>query len=163
LSKPKKKKKQGPDGSRLVAQNKKARWNFSILDSFEAGIVLWGTEVKSVRDHRVNLKDSFARMRNTELYAYNIHISPYANSRIEDLDPRRPRKLLMHRKQIDRLKGKLTDKSLTLVPLKMYFSRNVVKVEIALAKGKNKGDKRRDIIDREHDLEMKKALKNSRI
>ena len=163
MSKPKKKKKQGPDRSRLIAQNKKARWNFLILDSFEAGIMLWGTEVKSVRDHKVNLKDSFARIRNTELYAYNIHISPYANSRIEDLDPRRPRKLIMHRKQIDRLQGKLTDKSLTLVPLKMYFSKNVVKVEIALAKGKNKGDKRRDIIDREHDLEMKKALKNSRI
>ena len=163
MSKPKKKKKQDPDGSRLVARNKKALWNFSILDSFEAGIMLWGSEVKSVRDHRVNLKDSYARQQNNELFAYNIHISPYANSRLEDLDPKRPRKLLMHRREIDRLQGKLTDRSLTIVVLKMYFSKNVVKVEIALAKGKNKGDKRRTIIDREHELEMKKALKNSQI
>ncbi|MCJ7665655.1 MAG: SsrA-binding protein SmpB [Actinobacteria bacterium] len=163
MSKPKKKKNHGPGGSRLVAQNKKALWDFLILDSFEAGIALWGSEVKSIRDHRVNLKDSFGRIRNNELFAYNIHISPYANSRIEDIDPIRPRKLLMHRKEIDRLKGKLTDKSLTLVPLKMYFSKNVVKIEIALAKGKNKGDKRRDIIDKEHDLEMKRALKNIKI
>lgn len=163
MSKPKKKKKQGPDRSKLVARNKKALWDFLILDSFEAGIMLWGSEVKSVRDHRVNLKDSYARMRSNELFAYNIHISPYTNSRIEDLDPRRPRKLLMHRKEIGRLQGKLTDRSLTLVPLKMYFSKNVVKVEIALAKGKNKGDKRRDIMDKEHDLEMKRALKNNQI
>ncbi|MBC8421436.1 MAG: SsrA-binding protein SmpB [Actinobacteria bacterium] len=163
MSKPKKKKKQDTDGRRLVAQNKKARWDFLILDSFEAGIMLWGSEVKSVRDHRVNLKDSYARMQSNELFAYNIHISPYTNSRIEDLDPRRPRKLLMHRREIGRLQGKLTDRSLTLVPLKMYFSKNVVKVEIALAKGKNKGDKRRDIMDKEHDLEMKRALKNNQI
>ena len=79
LSKPKKKKKQGPGGSKLVARNKKALWDFSILDSFEAGIMLWGSEVKSVRDHRVNLKDSYARIRSNELFAYNIHISPYMN------------------------------------------------------------------------------------
>ena len=163
MSKRKKKKKQGPGGSRLVARNKKALWDFSILDSFEAGIMLWGSEVKSVRDHRVNLKDSYARIRSNELFAYNIHISPYTKSRLEDLDPKRPRKLLMHRKEIDRLQGKLTDRSLTIVVLKMYFSKNVVKVEIALAKGKNKGDKRRDIMDKEHNLEMKRALKNSQI
>lgn len=145
---------------KTVAANKKAFHDFFILDRFEAGIVLWGNEVKSVREHKVNLKDSYARIRNGELFLYNMHISPYAKSRIEDTDPLRPRKLLMHRNQIERLKGRLTDKSLTLVPTSVYLLNNRVKVEIALAKGKIKSDKRRDLKDREHKLEIGRALKN---
>ena len=148
-----------PSHSNIIARNKKAFSDFFILDSYETGIELWGTEVKSVRDHRVNLKDSYARIKNKELFLHNMHISPYANSRLEDIDPKRSRKLLMHRREIDRLIGKLTDKSLTLVPLKLYFKKNRVKAEIALAKGKNRRDKRRDIIDREHSREIDRALK----
>jgi len=156
----KKKKKKGISSSNLIARNKKALSDFFILDSFEAGIELWGSEVKSVRDHRVNLKDSYARIKNGELFLLNMHISPYANSRIEDMDPRRARKLFMHRREIDRLQGKLTDKSLTLVPLKLYFKKNIVKTELALAKGKNKRDRRRDIMEKEHSREINRALKN---
>ena len=155
-----KKKKKSPSGSRPVARNRKALHDFFILDNFEAGIALWGSEVKSVRNGKVNLKDSYARIKSGELFLHNMHISPYVNSRMEDLDPMRTRKLLMHRRQIDRLQGKLIDKSLTLVPLKLYFSKNVVKVEIALAKGKNVRDKRRDIMEKEHAREMNRALKN---
>lgn len=156
----KKKKKKGVSNSNLIARNKKALSDFFILDSYETGIELWGSEVKSVRDHKVNLKDSYARIKRGELFLHNMHISPYTNSRIEDMDPKRARKLLMHRREIDRLQGKLTDKSLTLVPLKLYFSKNVVKTEIALAKGKNKRDKRKDIIEKEHSREINRALKN---
>jgi SsrA-binding protein len=145
--------------SNIIASNKKALRDFFIMDSYEAGIELWGSEVKSVRGHRVNLKDSYGRIKNGELFLYNMHISPYTNSRIEDMDPRRSRKLLMHRKEIDRLQGKLTDKSLTLVPLKLYFKKNRVKAEIALAKGKNRRDKRMDIIEKEHSQEINRALK----
>lgn len=157
--KKKKKKKKGPYSSSLIARNKKAFRDFFIMDTFEAGLELWGSEVKSVRDHKVNLKDSYARIKNGELFLLNMHISPYANSRIEDMDPRRPRKLLMHRREIDRLQGKLTDKSLTLVPLKLYFKKNRAKAEIALAKGKTMRDKRRDIVEKEHSREIKRALK----
>ena len=155
----KKKKGKKPSHSNIIAQNKKAFSDFFILESYEAGIELWGTEVKSVRNHRVNLKDSYARIKNSELFLHNMHISPYANSRMEDMDPKRSRRLLMHRREIDKLIGKLTDKSLTLVPLKLYFSKNRVKAEIALAKGKNRRDKRMDIIDKEHSREISKALK----
>ena len=155
-----KKNKKSLSNSGLVARNKKAFFDFLVLDSFEAGIALWGTEVESVRNHKANLKDSYARIRNGELFLHNMHISPYENSRMEDLDPKRTRKLLMHRREIDRLQGKLTDKSLTLVPLKMYFTKNVVKLKIALVKGKNKRDKRKDIMDKEHAREMSRALKN---
>ncbi len=155
-----KKKKKGPPGSGPIARNRKALHDFFILDSFEAGIALWGSEVKSVRNGKVNLKDSYARIRSGELFLHNMHISPYVNSRMEDLDPRRARKLLMHRREINRLQVKLIDKSLTIVPLKLYFSKNVVKVEIALAKGKNVRDKRKDLMEKEHTREMNRALKN---
>ncbi len=142
-----------------IARNKKALRDFFILDTFEAGIVLKGSEVKSVRQHNVNLKDSYARIKNGELFLYNMHISPYEKSRIEEIDPRRTRKLLMHKREIDRLAGKLTDKSLTMVPLDIYMVKNLVKVTLALAKGKLKRDKRRDIQDRETEREIRRALK----
>ena len=148
------------EDKKIIAKNKKALHDFFILDRFEAGIVLRGNEVKSIREHRVNLKDSYARVKNSELFLYNMHISPYSKSRIEETDPLRTRKLLMHKNQIERLKGKLTDKSLTIVPISVYILNHIVKVEIALAKGKIKSDKRRAIKDREHKVEINRALKN---
>ena len=143
----------------LIAQNKKAYKNFFIFDRYEAGIVLRGCEVKSIREHNVNLKDSYGRIKNGELFLHNMHISPYSKSRIEDLSPRRARKLLMHRREINRISGKLIDKSLTLIPLSIYMLKNIVKVEIALAKGKALRDKRKDIEKKESEREIRRALK----
>jgi len=154
------KKKSGHEENKIIiARNKKALRDFFILNTYEAGIILEGCEVKSIRNHRLNLKDSYGRIRNDELLLYNMHISPYSKSRAEDINPTRTRKLLMHRREIDRIAGKLTDRSLTLVPLRVYMIKNKVKVELALAKGKAKRDKRRDIQNREHELEIKRALK----
>ncbi len=147
------------DGRLIAARNKKAFRDFFILDRYEAGICLMGSEVKSIREHKVNLKDSYARIREGQLYLYNMHVSPYRKARVQDLEPKRTRKLLMHRREIDRLAGKMTDKSLTLVPLEVYFRNNKVKVELALAKGKLKRDKRRQIKEKEMQREMKRALK----
>ena len=144
----------------IIARNKKALRDFFILDSYEAGIILKGSEVKSIREHKVNLRDSYGRIRDGELLLYNMHISPYSKSRVEDINPKRIRKLLMHRKEIDRIAGKLTDKSLTLVPLSVYAVKNLVKIEIAIAKSKAKRDKRRDIEKREYDREIRRAFKN---
>lgn len=154
-----KKKQNSEEDKIIVAQNKKALRDFFILNTYEAGIALEGCEVKSIRNRRLNLKDSYSRIKNNQLYLYNMHISPYSNSRVQDINPTRTRKLLMHRNEISRIAGKLTDRSLTLVPLKIYFKKNRVKVELALAKGKVKRDKRRDIQKREQEIEIKRALK----
>ncbi len=143
----------------IIARNRKAFRDFFILNTYEAGIVLQGCEVKSIRNHRLNLRDSYSRIRNNELLLYNMHISPYSKSRAEDINPTKTRKLLMRRREIDRIAGKLTDRSLTLVPLRVYMIKNKVKVELALAKGKAGRDKRRDIQNREHEIEIKRALK----
>jgi SsrA-binding protein len=143
----------------LIAQNKKAYKNFFIFDRYEAGIVLRGCEVKSIREHNVNLRDSYGRIKNGELFLHNMHISPYSKSRIEGLSPRRARKLLMHRREINRISGKLIDKSLTLIPLSIYILKNIVKVEMALAKGKALRDKRKDIEKKESEREIRRALK----
>src|SRR4030042_3046558 len=155
-----KKKGDSEENKIIIAQNKKAFRNFFILNTYEAGIVLEGCEVKSIRDHRLNLKDSYSRIRGNQLLLYNMHISPYSKSRTEDINPTRIRRLLMHRREINKIAGKLTDRSLTLVPLKVYMIKNRVKVELALAKGKVKRDKRRDLQDREHKIEIKRGLKN---
>ena len=144
-----------------VAQNKKAFYDFFILDRFEAGIVLIGCEVKSIREHRVNLKDSYAKIKNGEMFVHNMHISPYSKSRLADINPVRPRKLLMHKREITRINGKMTDKSLTIVPVSIYISGGLVKVEIAIAKGKLKSDKRDDLAKKDSNLEVKRALKAS--
>lgn len=154
------KKKKRTSNSNLIVRNKKVLNDFFILESYEVGIELLGSEVKSVRDRKVNLKDSYARIKKGQLFLHNMHISPYINSRIEGIVPKRARKLLMHRREIDRIQGKLIDKSITMVPLRLYFKKNVVKAEIALAKGKNKMDKRKDLIEKEHSREIKRALKN---
>jgi SsrA-binding protein len=149
------------EGKIMVAQNKKAFFDFFILDRFEAGIVLIGCEVKSIREHRVNLKDSYAKIKNGEMFVHNMHISPYSKSRLADINPLRPRKLLMHKREITRINGKMTDKSLTIVPVSIYISGGLVKVEIAMAKGKLKSDKRDDLAKKDSNLEVKRALKAS--
>ncbi len=153
------KKKNSEEGKIIIAQNKKALRDFFILNTYETGIVLEGFEVKSIRNHRLNLKDSYGRIKNNQLFIYNMHISPYSSSRVSDINPTRIRKLLMHKREISKIAGKLTDRSLTLVPLKVYIVNNKVKIELALAKGKVKRDKRRDIQNREHEIEIKRALK----
>ena len=143
----------------LVAQNKKAMKDFFMLDRYEAGIALMGCEVKSIRENKVNLKDCYARIKNGEIFVYNMHISPYSKSRIDDINPKRVRKLLLHRKEINKIAGKLIDKSLTMIPLNIFMVHGLVKVEIATAKSKLKRDKRRDIEERASKIEVKRALK----
>ena len=143
-----------------VASNREARHNYHILGTFEAGIVLQGAEVKSLRDKKANLKDSFARIEDSELFLYNIHISPYPQAGRFAPDPKRRRKLLMHKPEIKKLFGELTQKGLTLVPLKMYFKRGMAKVEIALVKGKKLYDKREDIRRHDADRDLRRQLRD---
>ena len=154
-----KKRQNSEENKKIIAQNKKVLRDFFILNTYEAGLVLEGCEVKSIRNRGLNLKDSYSRIKNNQIFLYNMHISPYNSSRVQDIDPTRTRKLLMHNKEISKIAGKLTDRSLTLVPLKVYFKKNRVKVELALAKGKVKRDKRRDIQEKEQEIEIKRALK----
>lgn len=143
----------------MLAKNRKARHLYQILETFESGIALQGTEVKSVRDARVSLKDSYAKVENGELFLYNVHISPYEHGNRFNHDPLRPRKLLMHRREINRLGGLVQEKGFTLVPLSLYLSRGRVKAELALAKGKRDFDKRQDIAERDAKREMERAFK----
>jgi len=142
-----------------VASNREARHNYHILETFEAGIVLQGAEVKSLRDKKANLKDSFARIEDNELFLYNMHISPYPQAGRFAPDPKRRRKLLMHKPEIKRLFGELTQKGLTLVPLKIYFKKGMAKVEIALAKGKKLYDRREDIKRRDADRDLRREIR----
>ncbi len=145
---------------KIIAQNRKARHDYDILETYEAGIVLQGSEIKSVRDGRVNLKDSYAKVRNGELWLYDMHISPYDKASYFNHDPLRPRKLLLHRKEINRLMGKVQERGLTLIPLKIYINdRGWAKVELALARGRKLHDKRKKIIEREIRRELERALK----
>jgi len=143
-----------------VASNREARHNYHILESFEAGIALQGAEVKSLRERKANLKDSFARVEDNELFLYNMHISPYPQAGRFAPDPKRRRKLLAHKPEIKRLLGELTQKGLTLVPLKIYFKRGMAKVEIAVAKGKKLYDRREDIKRRDSDRDLRRELHN---
>jgi SsrA-binding protein len=145
---------------KIIATNRKARHEYHVLDTFETGIVLTGTEVKSLRDGKANLKDSYAAVRNGEVFLLNTHISPYANGSYNNHDPLRQRKLLLHKKEIKKLIGRVQEKGLTLVPLKLYFKNGKVKVELAIAKGKKLYDKRHDIAKRESDREIKRYLKH---
>ncbi|MCM8760682.1 MAG: SsrA-binding protein SmpB [Candidatus Omnitrophica bacterium] len=141
-----------------IATNRQARFNYTILDSLEAGIALKGTEVKSLRSGKANLNDSFARVEGGEIFLYNMHISPYEFGNINNLDPLRPRKLLLHKSQIRKLVGETSAKRLTLVPLRLYFKDGIAKVELALAKGKRQYDKREAIKKREADRELRRRL-----
>jgi SsrA-binding protein len=145
---------------KIVTVNRKARHDYEILETYEAGLVLSGTEVKSLRDGRANLKDSYARIERGEAWLYNVHISPYTHGNIYNHDPTRPRKLLMHRSEIRRLTGKVEERGLTLVPLRIYFKSGYAKVELALARGKKSYDKRRDIAKRDADRELQRVLRD---
>jgi len=146
-----------------VATNRKAFHDYRIDERFEAGMVLQGTEVKAMREGRVNLKDSFARVDKNEVVLHNCHISPYSHGNIMNHDPLRPRVLLLHKKEIRKLIGQTQQKGLTLVPLRIYFSpRGLAKVELALAKGKKEYDRRETIKQREAGREMERAMKGGR-
>jgi SsrA-binding protein len=133
----------------IVATNKKARHDFTILGSFEVGIELRGTEVKSLREHKASLDDSFARIDKGELFIYNMHISPYECGSYTNVDSKRKRRLLAHKKEINKLSGETFNKGFTLIPLKIYFTHGIVKIELARAKGKKLYDKRESIKLRE--------------
>lgn len=149
--------------SKVIATNRKAYRDYIVLESFECGIELKGSEVKSVREGKINLNDSFARLESNEIILYNTHISPYEQASYLNVEPTRPRKLLLHRSQIRKVTGQLTQRGLTLIPLKAYFNdRGFAKIELALCKGKKLYDKREDIKRRELDLEMRRVLKARR-
>jgi SsrA-binding protein len=146
-------------GKKIVCTNRKAYRDYFLLDRFEAGMALTGTEVKSLRDGRANLKDSYAGIEREELFLYSMHISPYKHGNIANHDPTRTRKLLMHKREIRRLIGKIQEKGLALIPVAVYFLRGKAKVELALAKGKRQYDKRHDLKEKEDRREMDRIQK----
>jgi SsrA-binding protein len=141
-----------------VATNRQARFRYHLLDTFEAGLVLEGTEVKALRDGKAQIKDGYVHVEGGEVWLRNVHIPPYNHSR-ENHEPERPRKLLLHRREIERLMEKVREKGLTIVPTRIYFSGPHAKVEIALARGKDVGDKRQTIKEREMKREMDRATR----
>ena len=145
-----------------IAENRKAHHDFHLLETFEAGIVLLGTEVKSIREGRVNLRDSYARVEDGEVFLYNVNISPYSHRGYADHEPLRRRKLLLHRNEIRKLIGKTVEKGMTLVPVRLYYKNGRVKVAVSLAKGKKEYDKRETIKRRETDRETRAAIKSRR-
>ena len=146
-------------GSRLIANNKKAYHDYFIEETYEAGIALHGTEVKSLRMGKCSIKESFVRIENEEVYIYGMHISPYEKGNIFNRDPLRVKKLLLHKSEIRKMKGKIAEKGYTLVPLKVYFNRSLVKVEIGIAKGKKLYDKRQDIAKKDQRREAERDFK----
>jgi SsrA-binding protein len=148
---------------RLVADNRKADHDYHILETYEAGVVLVGTEVKAIREGRVNLRDSFARVEDGEIFVFNLHISPYSHRGYAQHEPLRRRKLLLHRSEIRKLIGKTVEKGMTLVPLRMYFKDGRVKLAIGLAKGKRDYDRRETIKRREAERETRAAMKEKRL
>jgi SsrA-binding protein len=147
------------DGHKIIARNKRARHDYQIIDSWEAGIVLTGTEVKSLRDGKANLTDSYGILNDGEVFLLNLHISPYEQGNRFNHEPTRTRKLLMHRKEIRKLIGAVERQGLTLVPLEMYFKRGVAKVTLALGKGKKLHDKRADEKKREDQRDMARVVR----
>ena len=150
------------DPSPTFATNRKARRDYTILETYHAGLMLSGTEIKSIRQHRVSLDDSFARIDGGELFLYNMHVSPYEQGGRDNVDPVRPRKLLMHRREIDRLMGVTAQRGLTLVPLRLYQAHGLAKVELAVAKGKRVFEKRDRIRERELDREIRRRMRQPR-
>lgn len=143
-----------------MAQNKKARHDYSIEETYEAGIALTGTEIKSVREKRVNLRDGFAQVRNGEAWLMNVHISPYDQGNQFNHDPLRNRKLLLHKKELQKLTGELANKGITLVPLKMYIKHGYAKVLLGVAKGKHEYDKRETIKRRDQNRQIERVMKH---
>lgn len=147
---------------KIVATNRKAYHDYSIEETYEAGISLLGTEVKSLREGKANLRDSYVIIKDNEAFLLNCHISPYSHGNIQNHDPLRTRKLLLHRREINRLFGALTQKGLTIIPLKIYFKDGRAKVEIGLARGKRKYEKRETIKEREAEKEIERHLRKER-
>lgn len=150
-------------GTKLIANNKKAYHDFFIEETYEAGISLHGTEVKSLRMGKCSIKESFIRIENEEVWIYGMHISPYEKGNIFNRDPLRVKKLLLHKAEIRKLRGKIAEKGYTLVPLKVYFNKSLVKVEIGLAKGKKLYDKRQDIAKKDQRREAERDFKVSNL
>ncbi|OJF92176.1 SsrA-binding protein SmpB [Alkalibacterium sp. 20] len=146
---------------KLIAQNRKARYEYSILDTVEAGIVLQGTEIKSIRAGRINLKDGYASIHNGEIFLYNVHIAPFEQGNQFNHDPVRVRKLLMKKKQIDKLAVEVKQGGVTLIPLKVYIKNGFAKVLIGLAKGKKQYDKRESLKRRDQDRDLRRAVKDN--
>ena len=144
---------------RTLAVNRRARFDYEILDTFEAGIVLLGTEIKAIREGRGNISGSFARQENGEMWLFNAHIAQYSAAGIHTHDPARPRKLLLHKQQLTRLARQVDERGFTIVPLRLYIKRHRAKLEIGVARGRRRHDKRRAIIDREREREARAALR----
>ena len=144
--------------SSTVTVNRRARYDYDILDTVEAGLVLSGTEIKSIRGRKVSLSDSYARPTDGEMWLHNLHVDEYSPASRNNHDPKRPRKLLLHRAQIDDLSRQINQRGLTLVPLRLYIRNHVAKVELALARGKKRFDKRRALIEREREREARAAI-----
>ncbi|WP_346353380.1 SsrA-binding protein SmpB [Azotosporobacter soli] len=147
-------------GIKIAAENRKARHDYHIHETFEAGLALTGTEVKSLRAGKANLKDAYARIDNGELFLHNMHISPYEQGNRFNHEPLRVRKMLMHRYEINKLVGKVQEKGYTLVPLKLYFTRGKVKVELALTTGKKTYDKRHDLAEKDAKRDMEREMRD---
>lgn len=145
----------------LIAQNKKARHDYTIIETFEAGIVLTGTEIKSIRQRRINLKDGFARVRQGEVWLSNVHISPYEQGNLNNHDPLRARKLLLHKKQIKKLQDWQQQSGITLVPLKVYLKNGYAKILLGVGQGKKKYDKRNDLKTRDINRQIDRTIKAS--
>lgn len=145
---------------KLIAKNPTAYHNYSIENTLEAGIVLSGTEIKSIRNGKINLKDTYVNIKDGEIFIYGMHISPYEFGNIYNKDPLRTRKLLLNRREIDRLYGMIKQKGVSLVPTKMYFKGNLVKLEIGIGKGKKLYDKREDMAKKDAQMKIQRALKN---
>ncbi|GAJ25923.1 tmRNA-binding protein SmpB [Liquorilactobacillus sucicola DSM 21376 = JCM 15457] len=150
----------GKHNERPLAQNRKASHDYSIIDTIEAGVVLTGTEIKSIRNRRINLKDGFAQVRNGEVWLMNVHISPYDQGNQFNHDPLRNRKLLLHKKQIQRLMNESSNKGITLVPLKVYLKGGFAKVLLGIGKGKRAYDKRETIKRKDQERQIQRTLKN---
>jgi len=147
---------------KTIAENRRARHDYQLLDRFEAGLVLTGTEVKSLRDGRTTMAQAWAEIRDGEAWLHGLEIAIYAQGNRANHEPMRPRKLLLHRRQIDSLYGTVREKGLTVVPTRLYFKDGRVKVELAVARGKEQRDKRRDLAERDANRQMERALKNVR-
>lgn len=146
---------------KIIASNPTAFHNYSINDKLECGIVLTGTEIKSIRNNKVNIKDTYATIKNGEVFIIGMHISPYEHGNVFNKDPLRTRKLLLTRREINKLTGLVSQKGYSLVPLNLYFKNNLVKVELGIAKGKKLFDKRQELAKKDANLRIQKALKNN--
>lgn len=147
--------------SNLIAKNPVAKHNYTIIDTLEAGIVLTGTEIKSIRNGKVNLKDSYVNIKNGESYIYGMHISPYEHGNIFNKDPLRDRKLLLNKRELNKLYGQIKQKGYSLIPISLYFKRNFVKVELGIGKGKNLYDKRQEIAKKDAEMKIRRAVKEN--